>query len=245
MLSYGHAPRPLAEVLRRRLWRAPGGRRFAATAAACGLMMTGVTVAAAPSASADPQVAISPGQDNCVDYSQGKIWHASNAWARVRYRPCLVESGDGSMVQSVIQVQFDWPFPANCSLSVGFPPFASVGCGLSSLAVLDEQITFRTYTSYNSQPVDFEIPLEFTQPDGETFSGWCYYNPTNNSNNTTTFDGLLDPDPVDNTFSCTGPVVPRQTGTYTVGSLGPRGDVKNDGADARILTAGQMQFVSQ
>jgi hypothetical protein len=33
-------------------------------------------------------------------------------------------------------------------------------------------------------------------------------------------------------------------GTYTVGSLGPRGDVKDDGADARILTAGQMQFVS-
>jgi Putative peptidoglycan binding domain len=186
-------------------------------------------------------VATSPGQPNCTAYSEGALWQTSTNWARVRYQPCLQESSDGSTVTPIIRVQFDWPLKDPCSLSVGFPPVASLDCPLTVLAKPGHKITFQSYTSYNSQPVDFEIPLEITGPDGLAYSSWCYYNPEDTSTETTTF-ALLDEG--GDTLTCTGPTYPRQTGTYTVGSLGPRGDVENDGADARILTAGQMQFVS-
>ena len=92
------------------------------------------------------------------------------------------------------------------------------------------------------QPVDFEIPLEITGPDGLAYSSWCYYSPQDTSTNTSTYGVLQNGGRT--TLTCNGPTYTRVIGTYTVGSLGPRGDVKDDGADARILTAGQMQFVS-
>jgi peptidoglycan hydrolase-like protein with peptidoglycan-binding domain len=191
----------------------------------------------------DDAVAISPGQTNCTDYSQGALWQTSTNWARVRYQPCLQESNDGSTVTPIINVQFDWPVKDGCSLSVGFPPSASLDCPLTVLAKPGHKITFQAYTSYNSQPVDFEIPLEITGPGGLAYSAWCYYNPSDKSTNTSTYGGGIIGGGR-NTLTCNGPTYPRLIGTYTVGSLGPRGDVENDGADARILTAGQMQFVS-
>lgn len=191
----------------------------------------------------DNAVAISPGQTNCTDYSQGALWQTSTNWARVRYQPCLQESNDGSTVTPIINVQFDWPDKNGCSLSVGFPKSASLSCPLTTLDKPFQKITFQSYTSYNSQPVDFEIPLEITGPGGLAYSAWCYYNPSDKSTNTSTYgDGIIGGGR--NTLTCNGPTYPRLIGTYTVGSLGPRGDVENDGADARILTAGQMQFVS-
>jgi len=195
-----------------------------------------------PAQGAADAVAISPGQDNCTDYSQGALWQTSTNWARVRYQPCLQESSDGSTVTPIIHVQFDWPVKDSCSLSVGFPPSASLDCPLTVLAKPIHEITFQAYTSYNSQPVDFEIPLEITGPDGLAYSSWCYYSPQDTSTNTSTY-GVLQ-NGVRTTLTCNGPTYTRVIGTYTVGSLGPRGDVKDDGADARILTAGQMQFVS-
>jgi hypothetical protein len=224
------------------LSRSLGGRRFVTVATVCGLLMTGVTFAAASSASADAAVAISPGQDNCVDYSQGVLWQTSTSWARVRYQPCLQESSDGSTVKPIIRVQFDWPAKNGCSLSVGFPPSAGVSCPLAILAKPGHTITFQAYTSHNFQPVDFEIPLEITRPNGQTYSGWCYYHPKDTSTNTSTYNIFQNGGR--STLTCNGPTFKRLIGTYTVGSLGPRGDVENDGADARILTAGQMQFVS-
>jgi peptidoglycan hydrolase-like protein with peptidoglycan-binding domain len=194
-----------------------------------------------PSQGADDAVAISPGQDNCVDYSQGALWHTSTHWVRVRYQPCLQESSDGRTVTPIIHVQFDWPAPTDCSLSVGFPPSAGLSCPSTVLAKPVNRITFQAYTSDNSQPVDFETPLEITQPNGQTYSTWCYHNPTDTSTNTSTYGKFFGGS---TTLTCSGPTYPRLTGTYIVGSLGPRGDVKDDGADARILTAGQMQFVS-
>jgi hypothetical protein len=199
------------------------------------------TSAPVPSQADADAVAISPGQPNCVDYSEGALWQTSTQWARVRYRPCLQESSDGSTVTPIINVQFDWPLKDSCSLSVGFPPSAGLDCPVTVFAKLGHKITFQAYTSYNSQPVDFEIPLEITGPGGLAYSAWCYYNPDDTSTNTSTY-AILDQSRT--TLTCTGPTYPRQAGTYTVGSLGPRGDVENDGADARILTAGQMQFVS-
>ena len=195
-----------------------------------------------PSQGADDAVAISPGQDNCVDYSQGALWQTSTNWARVRYQPCLQESSDGSTVKPIIHVQFDWPVKSNCSLSVGFPPSGSLSCPLTVLAKPGHKITFQGYTSHNSQPVDFEIPLEITQPNGLTYSSWCYYNPDDTSTDTSTY-GILN-NGGRTTLTCNGPTYTRLIGTYTVGSLGPRGDVKDDGSDARILIAGHMQFVS-
>jgi hypothetical protein len=244
MSSY-RIPGFLAPVSRdRRLpGRAPSGRWFAAMAAACGLLMTGVTFATTSAASADAAVAISPGQSNCVDYSGGKIWSTSTAWARVRYQLCLEESSDSSTVMPIVHVQFDWPSNTSCSLSVGFPPSAGVSCPLSILAKPGHYITFQAYTSLNSHPVDFEIPLEITRPNGQTYNGWCYYAPKDTSSNTTTY--RVSQNGGRSTLTCNGPTFRRLIGTYTVGSLGPRGDVKDDGADARLLVAGQMQFVSQ
>jgi len=196
-----------------------------------------------PSQGADDAVAISPGQDNCTDYSQGALWHTSTHWARVRYQPCLQESSDGRAVTPIIHVQFDWPVASSCSLSVGFPPSVSLGCPLTVLAKPVPKITFQAFTSYNSQPVDFEIPLETTRPDGLTDSSWCHYNPEDTSTNTSTYGPSIQ-NGGRITLTCNGPTYPRLIGTYTVGSLGPRGDVKDDGADARILVAGHMQFVS-
>ena len=195
-----------------------------------------------PSQGADDAVAISPGQDNCTDYSQGALWQTSTNWARIRYQPCLQESSDGRTVTPIIHVQFDWPVKSSCSLSIGFPPSAGLDCPLTILAKPGHKITFQAYTSYNSQPVDFEIPLEITGPDGLTDSSWCYYNPEDTSTNTSTY-GILQ-NGGRTTLTCNGPTHTRLIGTYTVGSLGPRGDVKDDGADARILTTGHMQFVS-
>ena len=100
---------------------------------------------------------------------------------RARYRFCLKESGDGATVQPIVQVQFDWP-PA-CSLSVGFPPSASVGCPLSTL---DKQnlVIFQAYTNVDNMPVTFQIPLAISQPNGATYSGWCNYATTNAARNT-------------------------------------------------------------
>ena len=195
-----------------------------------------------PSQGADDAVAISPGQDNCTDYSQGALWQTSTNWARIRYQPCLQESSDGRTVTPIIHVQFDWPVKSSCSLSIGFPPSAGLDCPLTILAKPGHKITFQAYTSYNSQPVDFEIPLEITGPGGLTDSSWCYYNPEDTSTNTSTY-GILQ-NGGRTTLTCNGPTYTRLIGTYTVGSLGPRGDVKDDGADARILTTGHMQFVS-
>jgi peptidoglycan hydrolase-like protein with peptidoglycan-binding domain len=195
-----------------------------------------------PAQGAADAVALSPGQPNCTAYSEGALWQTSTNWARVRYQPCLQESSDGSTVTPIINVQFDWPLKSPCSLSVGFPPSVGLDCPLTILAKPFHEITFQAYTSYNSQPVDFEIPLEITGPDGLSYSSWCYYSPLDTSTNTSTYRAS------DNggrtTLTCNGPTYTRVIGTYTVGSLGPRGDVKDDGADARILTAGQMQFVS-
>jgi len=229
-------------TMRGNLRQSLGGRRFVTAATACGLLMTGATFATVSSASADDAVAISPGQDNCVDYSQGALWQTSTNWARVRYQPCLQESGDGRTVKPIIHVQFDWPVKDSCSLSAGFPPSVGVDCPLTVLAKPGHTITFQAYTSHNSQPVDFEIPLEITRPNGLTYSAWCYYNPKDTSTNTSTYNVFQNGDMT--TLTCNSPTFTRLIGTYTVGSLGPRGDVKNDGVDARILTAGHMQFVS-
>ena len=77
-------------------------------------------------------MAISPGQDNCVDYSQGALWQTSTHWVRVRYQPCLQESSDGSTVTPIIHVQFDWPDPGRLFAQRRVPPVGGPGLPLDS-----------------------------------------------------------------------------------------------------------------
>ena len=125
----------------------------------------GTALIAAPASATDPQdrILITAGQPNCVDYSEGKIWQTSLNFARARYRFCLVESADGSLVQPVVQVQFDWPI-GDCSLSVGFPKSVEVSCpaGATRKRTI---IKFQAYQSINNKPIVFRIPLTITRPE--------------------------------------------------------------------------------
>jgi len=183
-------------------------------------------------------IALGAGQDNCVDYSQGQVWQTSTSWVRARYRFCLLESGDGATVQPIVQVQFDWP--TACSLSVGFPPSASVDCPLSTL---DKQnlVIFQAYTNIANTPVTFQIPLAISQPNGLTYRGWCNYPPTNATKNTREYSFATKDRP---TITCHGPLFDRLPGIYTVSTPGPRGDVKYDGSPARIMNGGSVQYIS-
>lgn len=201
----------------------------------------GTALIAAPASATDPQdrILITAGQPNCVDYSEGKIWQTSLNFARARYRFCLVESADGSLVQPVVQVQFDWPI-GDCSLSVGFPKSVEVSCpaGATRKRTI---IKFQAYQSINNKPIVFRIPLTITRPNRQTYTGWCNYTPANTSTNTTQYALGKQDHP---TLTCRGPQFKRLHGIYTISTYGPRGDVADDGAPERILNGGSFQYIS-
>lgn len=201
---------------------------------------SGAANTAAPASGTDPgaRIELAAGGSNCVDYSQGAIWQTSSSWVRARYRFCLPESSDGTIVQPIVQVQFDWPNA--CSLTVGFPPSAGISCPVSTLFKQDI-VTFQAYTNINNTPITFRTPLTIQGPNGTTYSGWCNFGPTNISANTREYRAATGDRP---TLTCRGPQFERLSGIYTVSSPGPRGDVKNDGDSERILTGGAFEYVS-
>jgi hypothetical protein len=215
----------------------------AALIASAVIGVLGAAIVAVPASATDPdqRILISAGQLNCVDYSEGKIWQTSNNFARVRYRFCLSESSDASTVRPIVQVQFDWPVAQGCTLSVGFPPSAGVGCpiGATSKRTI---IKFRAYQSINSKPVLFRIPLTIKRPNGLSYTGWCNYSPKDTSTNTTTYRRSEQDRP---TLTCTGPTFKRLRGIYALSTPGPRGDIADDGAKERLLNAGSFEYISQ